>query len=389
MRHSIIFLWSCLFLNLLIIPRFCFSKDENVMKVLDNINSDSIISFIGDLYGESQIYVDNLAYFIKSRYKLSDGNIKAAEYLRQKLLSYGLETYFQNYSLTGTNIYAFQTGTDDPDKKYYMSAHYDDMPKVGDAPGADDNASGCAIVLEAARIISQWKSKYTIIYGFFDEEEQGYVGEKYFAFNSGILTEGILGVIEIDMVGWDSNNDNVLLVRPTDHDGAIKLKNKIIELADTYDFEVKPIIKNIGCTDTLLNMYPIIGFNEDSEDFNPYYHTEEDKLSKINRNYLFNNAKLEIALLASIVELETTNFVNNNQNWFNDTSCLNIYPNPASSKIELGLLNSEKYGEVKIYSIEGYNVLVTDYKDKIDVNSLTSGLYFIKIGKRIGKFIKI
>ena len=55
------------------------------------------------------------------------------------------------------------------------------MPSGTTAPGADDNASGTAAVIEAARIFTQYDSKYTIIYALWDEEEQGLIGSAYYA----------------------------------------------------------------------------------------------------------------------------------------------------------------------------------------------------------------
>ena len=54
-----------------------------------------------------------------------------------------------------------------------------------------------------------------------------------------------------------------------------------------------------------------------------------------------------------------------------------IFPNPSSSSISLNLPPYSQYSLIKIYSIEGIEVLETDYKDKIDVSGLAPGVYYV------------
>ena len=75
------------------------------------------------------------------------------------------------------------------------------------APGADDNASGTAAVIEAARIFSQYDFPFTIIYALWDEEEQGLIGSEYYATQAANAGDSILGVINLDMIGYDGNGD--------------------------------------------------------------------------------------------------------------------------------------------------------------------------------------
>jgi hypothetical protein len=85
-----------------------------------------------------------------------------------------------------TNVFATLKGTTDPDRIYVVSGHYDSMcgnPSDGecDAPGANDDASGTAAVLELARIMSKRKFDATIIFMAVAGEEQGLLGAGYFA----------------------------------------------------------------------------------------------------------------------------------------------------------------------------------------------------------------
>ena len=85
-----------------------------------------------------------------------------------------------------TNIVATLKGTTDPDRIYVVSGHYDSMCSSPtdakcDAPGANDDASGTAAVIELARVMSKRKFDATIIFMTVPGEEQGLLGAAYFA----------------------------------------------------------------------------------------------------------------------------------------------------------------------------------------------------------------
>ncbi len=78
-----------------------------------------------------------------------------------------------------------------PDEKYMICAHYD---TVADHC-ADDNASGTAIVMEAARILHNYEFPYTIVYALWDQEEIGLIGSSYYAQQAASNNDQILGVL--------------------------------------------------------------------------------------------------------------------------------------------------------------------------------------------------
>ena len=85
-----------------------------------------------------------------------------------------------------TNIVATLKGTTDPNRIYVVSGHYDSMctsptDAKCDAPGANDDASGTAAVIEMARVMSKKKYDATIIFMAVAGEEQGLFGATYFA----------------------------------------------------------------------------------------------------------------------------------------------------------------------------------------------------------------
>lgn len=84
------------------------------------------------------------------------------------------------------NVLAIQPGTSDPDRVIIISGHIDSrvtdvMDFTSDAPGANDDASGVAVVLEAARILSKHRFPATLVYAVLSGEEQGLLGGKILA----------------------------------------------------------------------------------------------------------------------------------------------------------------------------------------------------------------
>jgi hypothetical protein len=107
--------------------------------------------------------------------------------------TYITETY---YNVVGTKV-----GTVYPYQEFIIGAHYDSEEN----PGADDNASGVALVLEAARVLSAYDSDYTIRFIAFDREEQGLVGS--YAYVEDHLSDDILGMVSADMVAYNTGAD--------------------------------------------------------------------------------------------------------------------------------------------------------------------------------------
>ena len=130
MKKLILFFYFLFFL----IPDTALSQSPVIQSIIDQTNIDSLTYFVKELSGEVQTIIGGTPYTILSRNKNQPGNDKAADYIQQKLEFYGLDVYNQSFSSTGRNVHAVQTGTDFPNRKYIISAHYDDMPYGTIAP---------------------------------------------------------------------------------------------------------------------------------------------------------------------------------------------------------------------------------------------------------------
>jgi hypothetical protein len=281
-----------------------YSQSPVVQSIIDETNLDSLTFFVQELSGEIQTIIGGTPYTIVSRHKNQPGNDKAADYIKQKLDSYGLTTFNQNWSSTGRNVYGVQTGTEFPNQQYIICAHYDDMPSGSIAPGADDNASGTAAVIEAARILSNYSFPFTIIYALWDEEEQGLVGSEYYATQAANQNDSILGVINLDMIAWDSDNDDIAEIHTRSVASSYDIKDKMVDVNSTYNIGLNLQIDDPGTSASdhasfWSNGYGAVLLIEDFQDFNDYYHTTNDKIQYFNQPYYHKMAKLAIGTLAT------------------------------------------------------------------------------------------
>jgi len=116
---------------------------------------------------------------------------------------FGLTTYYDPFTYSGyncKNVVGILPGVTRPDDIYIISGHYESKSN----PGADDDASGVAAILEAARIMSKYHFEATIIFIAFDIEEEGMIGSTHYA--NAHKNDNILGMISIDMICYDTGD---------------------------------------------------------------------------------------------------------------------------------------------------------------------------------------
>jgi hypothetical protein len=120
------------------------------------------------------------------------------------LASFGLEVYldpFEYQNDTWYNVVAIQEGAVTPERQYIITGHFD---SVGN-PGADDDASGVAAVMEIARVFSQFRFESTILYIAWDREEAGLIGSRDYVPRH--LDDDIRGMISMDMIAYNQANE--------------------------------------------------------------------------------------------------------------------------------------------------------------------------------------
>ncbi len=253
-----------------------------------------------ELSGDTSTLISGIPYTILSRNSSSPHNPKAAQFILERFQSYGLQARYMEYRTNGTNVLAVKTGVKYPNRQYIICAHYDDMPSGALAPGADDNASGTCTVMEAARLLAPFNFDYTLIFIAFDEEEQGLIGSHAYAdsaFNNG---DSILGVLNLDMITWDGNNDYAFSLYSNSN--SLTFSNYTKNVFKIYQPVVVPtvIVSNMTSSDHASfwgKGYVALCGIESFNDFNPYYHTIDDNFANVHMPYFLANTRASIAAL--------------------------------------------------------------------------------------------
>ena len=288
-------------------PQTPMQVDPVVEGIIGEVNLDSLVASVRILSGEDSIQIGNAWVPIQKRGTYAGGNL-AADYLVQRLGSYNLEVHDESYSSYGRNVYAVQYGYLYPEKQFILCAHYDAVNLYS----ADDNASGVAVVLEAARILSHYDFKYTLVYALWDEEEEGANGSRAYASQASSDQRQIQGVLNLDMLGWDSNQDGLADVHAQNTANSGALANLFLIVNALYALPLRPVVYNPGTGQGDQSAFWEHGWGavllseaNYGGDLNPYDHAAEDRVSKFNLPYFHNMSKLSIGALSTLIEVST------------------------------------------------------------------------------------
>ncbi len=131
-------------------------------------------------------------------------------------------------NFTAANVGAIIKGTAKPDSILVFTAHYDHLGGMGSKtyfPGANDNASGVAMLLDLAKYYAAHPPKYSVAFICFAAEETGLLGSKYFTENPLIPLKNIRFLWNLDLVGTGETGATV--VNATIHPKEFALLNQI------------------------------------------------------------------------------------------------------------------------------------------------------------------
>ena len=304
-----------------------------ITQALGEMNTDSIFKNLNEFSGEVPCYVYGVQKTIRNRVS-NNGNELAGDYLKERLEKMGLTVTDQKYSAKGRNIIAEQKGLVYPDQKYILAGHYDSMADYC----ADDDASSVCGILETIRVLSKYKFKYTIVYVFWDEEELGLYGSAYYAKQAKAKSDKIKGVVNIDMIGYDGDNDNLFEVHTKS--SSLALSDKALEVHKAYNIGLKPNVKNPGTNRSDHASFWNQGYNAIffcqgyfSGDGNPAYHKSTDRIKLMNLPYYYKIVKLGMFTIATLAEPLGTVGVETVDN--NRSIKLETYPNPTNGHISI------------------------------------------------------
>lgn len=281
-------------------------EDPRIREMLNQVNMDSLEATVQHLqdYG--------------SRIWNSENAFAASDWIASRMEALGLEVEQQPFNANtwmgsgaaAPNVIGIQRGTLYPDIYVVCGSHFDSfsyeaMYGGGTAPGADDNATGVASVLESARIMTQYEFEYSIIYCAYGCEEMGLYGSEAYA--SRCQQQGM------DIIGYFNNDMNGYLYGDQIHIDCIypnsvePIGTYYMNVGEVYypELPIRHVNFNQGDSDhTSFNNHGYMGIYpfEDYQNYSPYIHTPNDLIGTSVTSFEMSQqyCQMNIACLAEI-----------------------------------------------------------------------------------------
>ncbi|MFH0997221.1 MAG: M20/M25/M40 family metallo-hydrolase [Pseudomonadota bacterium] len=212
----------------------------SVTEMIGKVKQETVNTYISQMSGESQANIEGVPYTIKTRNTDSGEPIqKATQYILDNLKKDGMTVSTHDWTWEnrhkGKNIIGELKGTGNSGEIVIMMAHLDSISDTAAAPGADDDASGCAALLAAADIMRKYSFQRTIRFIFTTGEEQGTLGSQ--AYVKDIKGQKVYAVLNLDMIGFSTSG----LTPPTQN---IKTRNEK-DNGNTADMVVANLYKDV------------------------------------------------------------------------------------------------------------------------------------------------
>ena len=382
------------------LPIVSQAQISSIQAILDSVNIDTLMFRTEELSGERAVYVNGAADTIFSRNRNRPGNELAFKFIRNKLISYGYQVDSASFGAAGgKNIWAKKPGMLYPNKQVIICAHYDAMPNGPISPGADDNAASVATVLEAARILIDYNFEYTIIFALWDDEEYGLLGSANYANSAYVDNDSIHGVINMDAIAHDSDNDAIARVHAKPIGNSQAIADTVLSVNIEYNIGLNMILVNPGATYSdhasfwNRNYGAVLMIQDWDNDPNPQYHLASDSIYYFNIPYFHKLARLSIGSAAAFaVPYETPIDLGITEE---SLEAVQLNPNPTNGILTINWRN--EYKIIQVVDLLG-KVLYSSTLNNgaknitIDVSSFNKGVHFLKLinedSQVMKKFIK-
>ncbi|MCS4302637.1 MULTISPECIES: M28 family peptidase [Chryseobacterium] len=326
----------------------------------------------------------------------SVANANTLTWIKNKYLSYGYtasqieESPFTYGSTNSKNLIITKTGTLYPNKYVIICGHFDTIY----GPGVNDNGSGTSIILEAARILKNVPTEYSIKFIHFSGEEQGLIGSSHYvnnvAYQGGVRKLDIKLVFNLDQVGGVKGNNNNTVYCDEDQGGVSS--NNAASAAVTQQLR--------NCTALYSPLQTAVDPAEDT-DYIPferkgevitgfferirssYPHTTKDTFANVDPVYVYNIGKATVGALQHFATASTTLGANKTAPQ-NSLENIKLYPNPASNILNIELPDKTANFSFEITNISGRTLLKVNNETKINVSTLERGVYvgILKVGEQ-------
>ena len=284
---------------------FFFMPPAVTAPFLDSYPLDTLVGLVrqDSLYN----YIDRLQAF-QTRYLTTDSVLKARDWLVSKFQEFGYADVRTDTLYVGQtachNVICFKPGTDESNKIIVIGAHYDsyngDSPTEIFAPGADDNASGTAVILELARIFKDVDLKKSILFVAFSAEEVGLFGSNYMAqtlYQQGADVECMLN-FDMDSYTADEYDDMSIFY------DQLKVYGDVMASSATRLTSLYPVFPTSGIGGSDNASFGQFGFQTsfaEEGDFNyPGWHHDIDVITTLDFPYFTELVKMAVGAVGQI-----------------------------------------------------------------------------------------
>jgi len=287
-----------------------------VSNMMNEVQATNLHNMVSQLSGGPNAVIGGDLYTVATRHTTRQvSSHRAAQYCLERLQALGWQASYHHWSGGGysnCNVIAVLPGGAKSSEIVMGVAHLDNMPSGGVAPGADDNASGVAGLLAAAGALAKCSYERTICLFICTGEEQGGYGSLAYADLAATRGDNIIGVLNLDMIAWDGGGapDLRLHTRTAGNPGyagdravAAMFTNVV---ASYMPGRLTPIITADGEDASDHDSFwregysAILAIEDDYDDFNPYYHTTSDTLSRLNMTYFTWFVRASVGTLAHL-----------------------------------------------------------------------------------------
>ena len=321
----------------------------------------------------------------------SQANTNTLNWLKAKYQSYGYsasqitEDAFTFGNTSSKNLIITKTGTLYPNIYVIICGHYDTIT----GPGVSDNGSGTSIILEAARILKDVPTEYSIKFIHFSGEEQGLHGSAHYAdnvvFQNNVRQLNIRLVFNIDQVGGQLGNINDAIKCESDQSGqsgnnsqSLAFTQQLATCTSLYS-PLQTVMSNAYSSDYMPfeeNGDIITGFYENERSYNE--HTVGDTFANVDPVYVYNVGKAAVGALQHFATATTAQLGTEDVN-VHSLESVKVYPNPSKDFINIELPKDIKDFHVEITDMNGRLIINKQNEKKINVSSLANGAYLCNI----------
>ena len=297
--------------------------NAQVAEMVASVRPGNLASWEARLTGEEPAVVGGLPVTFLSRNTRSGEEIDAAtQYVSDELRSMGLDVHFEPwdaYFAAGRNVVAELAGGARATEILLVTAHVDDMPAGGPAPGADDNASGVTGLLEVARVLQGHRFERTIRFVVTTGEEQGLYGSRAYASLLTARHEDAVAVLNLDMIAWDSTGGPVVnlhtrLPGNPGYAADTAVANLFQDVVGWYGLSrvLSPRIVSDGeiasdhSSFWAAGIPGILAIEDDLDDFDPAYHSIYDRAFRLNFEYFANLVRATAGTVAHLAGAPTS-----------------------------------------------------------------------------------